>query len=124
MSTKLAVLPRKSPSSSNRLYRTYKKRNEAKSTNMSTRLFKEKHKKVRLNIPCTYEKVHVKQKVNRKDSKEKIGSDKPPELSLRKDEIPVKVEREWCDYVDCASGSGQEGPRQVEPRYDWNVQIP
>lgn len=39
-----------------------------------------------------YQKVHVKQKVNRKDTKEKIGSNEAPNLSFGEDQVPIKVQ--------------------------------
>jgi hypothetical protein len=72
----------------------------------------------------TYQKIHVKQKVNSKDAKKQIGCNEPPELEFVEDEVIIEIQRQRTDNINGTCCGGQKSRRQVKARNRRNLLVP
>ncbi|KAL3790527.1 hypothetical protein HJC23_007676 [Cyclotella cryptica] len=127
--TKWAVLPRKSPSSSMRQYRTFTDEENTKQSMRtlsmnSARTMHSAHRPLSPTHKGTYQEIHMEQKINRKHPKEQVGRQQSPYLPLEENQIKVEIQGEGTDNVQGASCRGEERSGEVETGDNGNVHPP
>lgn len=73
---------------------------------------------------AAYQEIHVKQVVNGKQTKEKVGGYQTPQLPVRHHEIPIEIQIERRNNVQSAHGGSQKGTRQIQARHGRDFHVP